>query len=411
MSRNRDLELLRDLARRYADVAHEPIQDERRDLWRRLNGLERTRPLVIVRPGGPIWKETADVQPQCEDAFCRAYEAGLRQKLYHASMNDDTVFEPWVQIKASLVTPEGPWGPKYEYIHSGESGGAWQFDPAIREPEDVSKLVTPQHAIDEDETRARADRLREAVGDILPVCVSRAPFWNNSWHGDIITDLTRLRGLEQIMWDMVERPEWLHEVVRFMGENILRVQDEAEAAGDWHLCDHQNQAVPYSLDLPDPQSDGGSVPRGKLWAFCAAQEMEEVSPSMHEEFVLNYQLPWLRKFGLSAYGCCENLTNKIDMLRKVPNLRRIAVTLRADIRRCAEQIQDDYVMSWRPNPAEMVSCGFEPDRVRRVIREGMEAMKGRLVDITLKEIETTLGHPENLGKWVKTVREVSDEYA
>ncbi len=41
------------------------------------------------------------------------------------------------------------------------------------------------------------------------------------------------------------------------------------------------------------------------------------------------------------------------MLRQFPNLRNIVVTPRADVRRCAEQIGTDYVISWRPNPADM----------------------------------------------------------
>ena len=149
----------------------------------------------------------------------------------------------------------------------------------------------------------------------------------------------------------------------------------------------------------------------QLWAFSAAQEMETVSPAMHEEFLLNYQRPILEKLGLVAYGCCDNLTEKIGMLRKIPNLRRIGVSLRADIARCAEQIQQDYVMSWRPNPAQMICCGFDPDLVRRLVRQAMEDFKGGIVDIALKEIETVLNQPENLREWVKVVRSVSDDYA
>ncbi|GAI58840.1 unnamed protein product [marine sediment metagenome] len=49
------------------------------------------------------------------------------------------------------------------------------------------------------------------------------------------------------------------------------------------------------------------------------------------------------KFGLVAYGCCEDLTYKVDMLRQIPNLRRIAVPPFADAAKCAEQIGRDYV--------------------------------------------------------------------
>ena len=99
------------------------------------------------------------------------------------------------------------------------------------------------------------------------------------------------------------------------------------------------------------------------------------------------------------------------MLRQIPNLRRIAVTPVADVARCAEQIGEDYVFSWRPNPSEMICCGFDPDLVRKVIKSGMEAAKGCHVDITLKDVQTVQGKPENLARWVQVVRSITDHYA
>jgi hypothetical protein len=116
--------------------------------------------------------------------------------------------------------------------------------------------------------------------------------------------------------------------------------------------------------------------RRDLWCHCSAQEFALISPAMHDEFLLQYQFPIMARFGLSAYGCCEDLTRKIAMLRKVPNLRRIAVTPRADVARCAEQIGADYVLSWRPNPAQMICCGFDPDLIRKVVTDALDACKG-----------------------------------
>ena len=74
--------------------------------------------------------------------------------------------------------------------------------------------------------------------------------------------------------------------------------------------------------------------------------MNASHPSDIEEFLLRYQLPILRRFGLTAYGWCEDLTHKIDMLRQIPNLRRIAVSPFAGVARCAEQIGADYALSF-----------------------------------------------------------------
>jgi hypothetical protein len=141
----------------------------------------------------------------------------------------------------------------------------------------------------------------------------------------------------------------------------------------------------------------------------AAQEFTAVSPAMHEEFLLRYQLPILEKFGLAAYGCCEDLTRKIDMLRRIPNLRRIAVSPFANVAECAEQIGRDYVVSYRPSPTDMVGYGFDEGRIRSILTKDLQACRKCHVDITLKDTETVENDPERVRKWVTLARGVVDE--
>ena len=409
MEDRKDVELLRELARRYVEICSKDIQKERRDLWRMHNSLKKTRPLIYVRCFA-TWHEIPESRLECEDPFFQQHEKFLRQMIFQDTLGDDYVPEPWITQRAALVTPpEGPWGVRYGRIPSTEKGGAWKNDPPLKRLEDVSKLARPRHLIDEEKTSRAVSRLRDAVGDILQVNVDRSPF-HGHWHGDISTYLGNLRGVEQIMWDMVDNPGWLHELLGFMRDGILGAHEAAEAAGDWHLSNHRNQAMPYAEELADPAPDGPSVGRENLWVFMASQELTLVSPQMHDEFMLRYQIPIMEKFGLAAYGCCEDLTHKTGILRKIPNLRRISVTPRADVRKSAEEIGADYVISWRPNPAEMVCCGFDPEHVRGVVKDAMEACKGLHVDITLKDVETVENEPERLRRWVECVRRVSDDY-
>jgi len=96
------------------------------------------------------------------------------------------------------------------------------------------------------------------------------------------------------------------------------------------------------------------------------------------------------------------------MLRKVSNLRRIAVTPWADLKKCVEQIGADYIISWQPNPTDMCCCGFDPQKIRKIIRQGMDMTRGCHVDVVLKDVQTVEGHPERLRDWVRIVREASD---
>ncbi len=410
MPHSSDVRILRELAKRYADVCRKPTYDERRDLWRRHNSLQRTRPLLYVR-WLAAWHEAPESRLECQDPFFRPYENHLRQVLFQDTLGDDYILEPWLTVRATVATPpEGLWGLPIRHSERTAPRGSWKFQPTLATLDDARRMTFAHHRVDEVATARNAGRVADAIGDILPIAVDRSPAYSG-WNADISTLLTQLRGLDQLMLDMVDNPAWLHHVLKFMSDAILTTHDEAEEKGHWTLLNHANQAMPYATELSDPSADRRPVTRDKLWVFFAAQEYTLISPAMHDEFLLQYQLPIMSKFALSAYGCCEDLTRKIDMLRKVPNLRRIAVTPRADVARCAEQIGSDYVLSWRPNPAQMICCGYDPDLIRRVVTNAMEAAKGCHVDITLKDAETVQGKPGNLRRWVKLVRSISDKYA
>jgi hypothetical protein len=213
------------------------------------------------------------------------------------------------------------------------------------------------------------------------------------------------------MYDMMDQPENLHKLLAFLRDGILRVYEQAEAAGDFGLYAHENQAMTYAEELEDPAPNTKGVKCRHLWGYAASQEYTLISPAMQDEFLLQYQLPILKKFGLTAYGCCEDLTNKIDMLRKIPNLRRIAVSPFADPEKCAEQIGGEYVLSYRPNPSRTVSCGFNPDMIKTELRGNLEIFKanGCHPDIILKDVESVENDPRRVREWVKLTRETIAE--
>jgi len=80
----------------------------------------------------------------------------------------------------------------------------------------------------------------------------------------------------------------------FRSDGVHQCHDkEAEQAGDWRLIHHENQAMPYAEEMPDPSLDPHPVSRRQLWTFMAAQEFTLISPAMHEEFLHRYQRPIL----------------------------------------------------------------------------------------------------------------------
>lgn len=398
--------LLRDLASQYLDVCARPVQTERRKLWRRHNSLKGTRPLIYVRAFA--WQEMPESRLTCEDPFLRQFENFLRYQLFWDQLADDSIFEPWITLHASYHCTG--WGLQGGRHFSEEPGGSFKVDYPLKNPDDIARLRAPWHEIDEETTARNASRLYDIFGDQITINIDRGPAYR-MWGGDISTDLGYLRGIENFMLDMYDRPEWLHQLAAFMRDGIARTHEQAETAGDWGLCAHQNQSMPYAEELPDPAPNKNGVDRSQLWGYMAAQEFTLVSPALHEEFLLQYQLPILAQFGLAAYGCCEDLTRKIKLLRKIPNLRRIAVSPFANVPRCAEQIGSDYVLSYRPSPSDMVGYDFDPERIRSIQKRDLLACKanGCHTDITLKDVETVQNDPTRVSTWVKLTREVIEE--
>ena len=412
---NRDVQILRDLVKQYAEIAAQPIQQQRRDLWRAHQSLKPTRPLLLANYGmWNVWcKDVFGPQTlQCEDPFFRAYEQMLNMWLFRAEVADDHIAEPWLTVSATQRGGGGwcgVWGVESEIERSEMEGGAFRVTrPPIQTWDDMARMTPPQHDIDEEATAVNVGKLQDAVGDLIDIDVNRGPKMMGFLQ-DISTSLAYLRGLEQLMIDMYEAPEQLKELLGFMRDGILQNQQQAEDAGDISLTNSHNQQMPYAEELEDPRPNSGPRKRKDIWGFLAAQEYTLISPRFHDEFLYQYQLPIMESFALTHYGCCEDLTRKIDMLKQAKNLRSIAVTPVGDLAASVEQIGTDYVISWRPNPTDMVCSNWDEERIRRIIGEGLEVARGTHLHIYLKDIETVGGEPDRLRRWVDIVRSEIDE--
>ena len=79
----------------------------------------------------------------------------------------------------------------------------------------------------------------------------------------------------------------------------------------------------------------------------------------------------------------------------VPNLRRICIGPNAEVKRSAEAIGGDYVLSWRPSPT-MVGPGYSLEQCRDVVRQGFANSRGCHIELMLKEMMTIENDPQRL---------------
>ncbi len=412
MSVKQEIDVVRELAYRVAAIAADEVQEERRRLWSDHFSLKPTRPPLLFTFGQwNYWcRDTfGNHRMQCQDPLLRNVERTLRQRIFHHEVGDDFIQDPWYTLGAVKPMDWGNlWGLPANMKRLDQDGSAGAYAPPLQDWDDLDKLTPYRHVVDEEATAVNLAKVHDAIGEIMKVAVDRTPVLQ-AFLGDISTEVAKLRGLAQIMLDMYEEPEQLHRLLAFLRDAVLRCHQDAEDAGHFTLISHNNQAMPYCDELEWPSPNAGPRKRKQLWGFLAAQEYTLVSPAFHDEFLLQYQLPIMENFGLMHYGCCEDLGEKIGLLRSVPNLRSIAVTPVADVRRCAEQIGMDYALSWRPNPTDMVSgLSWNGDGVRRIIRNGLEACKGQCLHLHLKDVETVGDDLTRPARWVNVVREVID---
>jgi len=409
-----DFIIIRDLAKRYAAVAANPRNDALRRLWSDHLSLRPTRAPVIVSVGyWNAWvQDYLDACLRCEAPFLRELETQLHIHLLRAESGDDTIFEPWLTCPAiATESPSRAWGVSYASEHLNTRGTAARLVSALHDLNDLSQLKYPAHSFDEEATARKAAAWHEALDGILPFEVTRTPL--TSFGADISYALANLRGVEQVMLDMVEEPEALHRLLAFMRDGILANHAAGAKAGHWTLSAGYNQVMCYAHELPAPVANSGPVPMSQIWHHCAAQEFTGVSPAMHEEFLLQYQKPIVEQFGLVTYGCCEDLSRKIDMLRQLRNLRVIAVSPMIGfdgLARCVGQIGTDYVVSWRPSPADCICNSWNPERVERILRTGLELTRGTRRHIDLKDIQTVQDDPSRIRKFCDIARRLAEEY-
>ena len=408
---SQDKTIIRDLAKRVAEIAQHPSQQEKARLWSAHNSLRHTRPLVLIFPEG-AWRELLpDSVLQCSDENCRRHEWDLRARLYHwEHLRDDNVIEP--TVFCPIVARNTGYGLSAEATRPAEITGAYRFEPVLRTEADIEKITIPQVTIDWQATAAQEAALNDLFGGLLRI--EKSGGWGGHWGFSPMDTFATWRGLDRMFLDLADRPAWVHEVMSRLLAGRLAELDAYEKQGALTLNNrnHYNGSggVGYTDDLPQPDFDGAHIRPRDLWAMATTQIFSEVSPAMHEEFALRYERQFLARFGLANYGCCEPLHHKLEIVKKIPNLRRISISPWADVPRSAASLGDRYVFSWKPNPAVMATPAWHPDAVRRDLRTFCAQTRGCIVDIIMKDTHTCNGQPSRMWDWVRIANEVAAEF-
>ena len=116
----------------------------------------------------------------------------------------------------------------------------------------------------------------------------------------------------------------------------------------------------------------------------------------------------LEPFGLNGYGCCDDLSEKLDGVLKINNLRRVAVCPWADIAKFTPVLQKNYIMTWKPKPMPLAADTFDGEIVKKELENGLQKAKGGVIELILRDTHTCKNQPERFGEWVKIARQAID---
>ncbi len=448
---------VRDLARRVADLAREERNAEIRKRWRDVNALRKPdRAPVWCRPVGCWGELLPEGALVCTDGWLRGVERRLRMVLVKRDIGDDEPIDETFAVPAQFdIDPPNRYGVDIARHAAPQAGGAWLYDPPLKAEADFDRLRLPTVTYNAERTARQLERCHDLLGNLLPVRLECHP----PITATLCTPAVELRGLTETLLDAAAEPRLLHRLMAYVRDWMLHALDQVEATG---LLTPNNtgpmtESDPIAPDFPDSgvprlrclqpcssQTSGGRGPadpprgapgegRGEtplrhtggtpvprvvdrpltardLWIHGNSQEFDPISPAMFEEFLLAYQRPLFERFGLVHYGCCENLTRKIDAVLSIPNLRIFTCSAWTDLGTVIDRCGGRYVIMWRQKASDVVFAA-DTETIRRDLDEGARRLRGTHYQIVLRELQTLAGHPDRLHVWTRHAIAAAEKHA
>ena len=396
---------VRELARKVAELAASKKNEEVHKRWRDVNALRKPdRAPVYCRPIACWGELLPESSLQCTDHWLRNLEREFRRVLIKNEIGDDDPVLPYFPVGAAFDCDQmNTWGMEIGKHKPNDSDGAWGYDPPIKTLADFEKLKLPNFSYNDSATQNSLSRAHDLLGDILPIKLECNP----PLSATLGTDAADLRGLTEIMMDMIAEPELMHRLMAHLRDGVLQAMQQVAATG---LLTENNTGPMTCSDPVGSKLADGKITYKNMWIMANSQEFDQVSPEMWEEFCLNYQMPILEQFGYTAYGCCENLTNKMDGVLSIPNLRIFVCSAWTNLGKLIERVGNDYVIMWRQK-ASAVVFPDDPEIIKNDLYEGARQLQGCSYQIVLRELQTLSGHLDRLHVWTKYAIEAAEKYA
>jgi len=414
----KDRQVLSELAKRYREISKKDEMVERKNLWRDLHDLKPKRPMILFEPFS-LESYLSDYKFQCIDPELRNVETRLIYCIrQYEQLGDDIVLEPYFRIAwwgADINVTGKQFGDiKIEEHRAEKPSMAYLSNFPVKKPEDLKKLSHRTFKIDRKVSLNLKSKLEDIFKDVLPVKLGNfdnfdsangnQPFTGNNFIG-ITWDIFKLIGAENMMIWAYDYPDDLHYLGKFLvedrknfykfmlDEKLLDFNTDNQFAGP--------SSYGYVSELPSPDAKK-EIELKDLWGWPESQEAQPFSPAMFNEFFLPYLAEIANMFGLTYYGCCENVTDRFEYIASaIKNLRTVSISGWSDQEKAGELLGNKYVCSKKPVPAYVSTETPNWDLVKKEAKVTREAMKNGCVEIIFRDAYAKSITPDVAAEWIK----------
>jgi len=385
------------------------VQKQKIELWKALNRGRMQRPMVTIDQ--LPWPELACDELRCRaaDPFWRGVEDDLRKSLYKwRRFPVDMVLDPFISVPKAVRRTGYGIQVIEDVLGELATCKSHRYVNQLLEMEDVSKITDDRVTHDEAETARRAAEAEELFEGVAPFRMTGIGFHLGVWD-----KINCYMGAENIYFAFYDNPGLLHAAMARITEATIRGIEDANALGlhndNANLC-HCSHI--YTDELL-PESGAGKGPKGEnCWCLGLAQLMTAVSPAIFEEFEFPYIQRMAEYFGMIYYGCCDRMDDRLDIVKRIPHVRKVSCSPWSDRANFAANIGPELVMSAKPTPAFLATDALREEQVRGDLLLTCDLAKQNSVNLEflLKDVSTVRGDPTRLTRWADTAMRVVEDW-
>lgn len=406
-----------ELANEWMELAAKPVMHERKQIWCALNAIKPIRPAILVETC-LMTDYVQESELTSKDAYLRGIEKLMLENIRHArDIGDDFVLEPFLRIPWAV--DKGNFGVPIESITATDSFGdsvACTFVHPIKTIDDLSLLKAAQFSCDSDATLQRANILRDAFGDILPVKIGGIdPVYGADGYspfcGLLITEITlnlfKLVGMENIYFWLYDEPEKLKQLMDFLTEDFINFHRYLEQNSLLaNNSDYSLTGGRYGYDNSAPLIDDADIKLSDSWIWCNAEETTSISTQMYEEFIFPCLKRAMQDFGKVYFGCCENIESRWELIKSLDRLKAVSISPFSDVRQMSELLDGKYILSRKPQPAFLALPNPDWDAIAKETKDLAACCKNGKYEIIMRDVYRTHGNKDVLREWVNLVKKI-----